>query len=312
MSLLSALGQRLLHLVPVLIGISVVSFLLVQLSPGDPVRLLLGDRATAEAVAAVRERYGLDQPLLGQYLTYVGNLLQGDLGRSIRFQLPVGELILDFLPATLFLIAYVVAISVPATILLAIAAARSEGGWVDQAIRLFAVIGMTFPVFWLALMMSRFFGVELGWFPVSGYGEGFVDHLHHLFLPAVSTSAWLIPLLLRNLRAALIEEMGADHVTASRSKGFGEGYIFRRHVLPNSILPTLNLLGLMISFLIGGSVVVEIVYAVPGLGSLMVGSVLGRDYYVIQGLTLVYALATVIVTLTVDILSTLIDPRVKL
>jgi peptide/nickel transport system permease protein len=312
MPLFSALGQRLIQLIPVLIGISIVSFLLVQLSPGDPVRMLLGDRATEEAVAQLRERYGLDRPLFEQYFIYISNLLQGDLGRSVRYHLPVGQLILNFLPATVFLIAYVVAISVPATVVLAIIAARNRGRWPDQLIRSLAVVGMTLPVFWVALMMSRLFGVELGWFPVSGYGDSFLDHLHHLFLPAVSTSAWLIPLLLRNLRAALIEQTEADYVTASRSKGLPEGYIFRRHVLANSILPTLNLLGVMIAFLIGSSVVVEIVYAVPGLGTLMVGSVIGRDYYVIQGLTLVYALATVIVSLTVDILSTLVDPRVQL
>ncbi len=171
---------------------------------------------------------------------------------------------------------------------------------------------MTIPVFWLALMMARLFGVELGWFPVSGFGRSFAEHLHHLFLPAVSTAVWLVPLLFRNLRAALIEQMESDHVTASRAKGLPEGYIFRRHVLPNSILPTLHLLGVMIAFLIGGSVVVEIVYAVPGLGALMVGSVIGRDYYVVQGLTLVYAAGTVLVTLAVDLATAALDPRVKL
>ncbi|WP_119461221.1 ABC transporter permease [Rhodospirillaceae bacterium SYSU D60014] len=312
MSRLSVIGQRLLHLIPVLIGISVISFLLVKLSPGDPIRMLLGDRATEEAVSMVRERYGLDRPLLEQYLVYIGNLLQGDLGRSIRYRLPVGELILDFLPRTLFLVLYVMCLSVPATVLLAIAAARNQGGWIDQSIRVLSVCGMTIPVFWLAVMLSRFFGVELGWFPVSGYGETFIEHLHHLFLPAVSTAVWLVPLLVRNLRAAILEQMEADYVTASRSKGLPEGYIFRRHIFLNSVLPTLHLLGVMVAFLIGSSVVVEIVYAVPGLGALMISSVIGRDYYVVQGLTLVYALGTVLVTLTVDVISTLVDPRVKL
>lgn len=312
MSLLSILGQRLLQLVVVLFGISMVSFLLVQLSPGDPVRLLLGERATAEAVAELRQRYGLDAPLPEQYFAYVANVFRGEFGQSIRYRTPVGELILDFLPATLFLVAYVVAISVPLTIALSIVAARNRGKWPDHLIRGFAVLGMTFPVFWLALMMSRLFGVELGWFPVSGYGDTFVEHLHHLFLPAVCTAVWLVPLLLRSLRASMIEATEADYVTASRSKGLPEGYIFRRHVLANSALPTLNLLGVMTAYLIGSSVVVELIYAVPGLGTLMVGSVISRDYYVIQGLTLVYAIATVTVTMTVDILSALIDPRVKL
>ena len=312
MARFSVIGMRLLHLIPVLIGISVISFLLVKLSPGDPIRMLLGDRATEEAIVAVRERYGLDRPILEQYLVYLGNLVQGDLGQSIRYRLPVSELILTFLPRTLFLVAYVICISVPAAFLLAIAAARHHGGWIDQTIRIASVCGMSIPVFWLGVMLSRFFGVELGWFPVSGYGETFVEHLHHLFLPAVTTAAWLVPLLVRNLRAAILEQMEADYVTASRSRGLPEGYIFRRHILMNSVLPTLHLLGVMIAFLVGSSVVVEMVYAVPGLGALMIGSVIGRDYLVVQALTLVYALATVIVTLAVDLVSALIDPRVKL
>lgn len=311
MSRLAYVGHRLLHLVPVLVGISIISFLLIKLSPGDPIRLLLGDRATEDAVAAVRERYGLDRPLIEQYLVYLGNLFEGDLGRSIRFRLPVGDLILQFLPRTLFLIGYVLALAVPATVVLAVLAARHQGRAVDQAIRIASVAGMTIPVFWLGLMLARLFGVELGWFPVGGYGRTFAEHLHHLFLPAVSTAIWLVPLLVRNLRGAIIEQMQADYVTALRAKGLPEGRIFRRHILRNAMLPTLHLLGVMTAFLMGGTVVVEIVYAVPGLGSLMVGSVIGRDYYVVQGLTLVYALATVFVTLTVDLLSFLIDPRVE-
>ncbi len=312
MAFVTAIGRRFVSIIPVLFGISVVSFLLVHLAPGDPVRLLLGDRATDEAVQAMRERLGLNDGLLQQYLAYMGNILHGDLGYSLRFQKPVAELILQFLPPTLFLIAYVMVISVPLTVLLSVIAARHRNRWPDQLIRSIAVIGMAFPVFWLALMLSRLFGVELQWFPVSGYGEGFTGHLRHLFLPAVSTSVWLVPLLLRNLRATLIKEMDADYVTAGRSKGLSENGLFIHHILMNSLLPTLNLLGVMLAFLIGSSVVVEIVYAVPGIGTLMVNSVLGRDFYVIQGLTLVYAIFTVLVTLAVDLLSSLIDPRVKL
>ena len=312
MSRIQAILIRLLHLVPVLIGITVVSFLLVKLAPGDPVRLMMGDRASEEAVAAVRTQLGFDLPLWRQFLLYVGNLLHGDLGDSIRYRMPVTDLILSVMPRTLFLVSYVLCLAVPATILLAVLAARNAGSWIDQAIRVFSVVGMTVPVFWLGVMLARFFGLELKWFPVAGYGDSFLEHLHHLFLPALSTAIWLVPLLVRNLRSSLLEQMRADYVIASRSKGLPEGYIFRRHVLVNSALPTLHLLGVMVAFLIGGSVIVELVYAVPGLGGLMIGAVLGRDYNVIQGLTLFYALATVLVTLTVDILSTLIDPRIKL
>jgi peptide/nickel transport system permease protein len=311
MSWLRYILWRLIQLVPVLIGISIVAFLLVKLSPGDPIRLMLGPRATEEAIAALRERYGLERPLLEQYFVYMQNLIEGDLGRSIRFRVPVIQLIAEYLPRTLFLIGYVLALAVPTTVVLAIVAARRPDGWADRAIRGLSLLGMTVPVFWLALMLARLFGVELGWFPVSGFGRTFAEHLHHLFLPAVSTAVWLVPLLFRNLRAALIDEMASDHITASRAKGLPESYIFRRHILPNSLLPTLHLLGVMIAFLIGGSVVVEIVYAVPGLGALMVGSVIGRDYYVVQGLTLVYAAGTVIVTLMVDLASAALDPRVR-
>lgn len=306
------IGRRILQLIPVLLGISIVSFLLVHLSPGDPIRLLLGDRATDATVAAVRAHYGLNKPLFEQYFIYIWNLLQGDLGRSIRFQLPVGPLILDFMPKTLFLTAYVLCISLPAAVVLASLAAHHQGRWMDQVIRFFAVCGMTIPVFWLAIMLLRCFSVNLGWFPASGYGQTFLGHVHHLFLPAISTAVWLVPLLLRNLRAAILEQMQADYATASHAKGLPERYIFTRHVLKNSILPTLHLLGVMVAFLIAGSVVVEVVYAIPGLGLLMVNSILARDYYVVQGLTLCYALFTVLVTLGIDILSTLIDPRVTL
>lgn len=309
MNLADFIGRRLLQTVPVLIGISLVSFLLIILIPGDPARLVLGARATEDAVAALRHDWGLDRPMLAQYASYIGNILTGDLGDSMKFRVPVLDLILQYLPRTLFLIGYVLVLTLPATVVMAVVAAQNEGRWPDQLIRFVSVLGMTIPVFWLAVLFARFFGITLGWFPVSGYGEGYADHLHHLFLPAVSTALWLVPLLTRNLRTALIEQMEADYVAASRAKGLPESHIFRRHILANSILPTLNLLGVMIAFMIGGSVVVEMVYAVPGLGALMIGSVLGRDYFVIQGLTLVYALATVLVTLIIDLLTNIIDPR---
>ena len=170
---------------------------------------------------------------------------------------------------------------------------------------------MTIPVFWLAVLMLRLFSIDLGWFPVGGYGEGFIEHLRHLFLPAVSTSIWLVPALVRNLRAAIIEESSADYVTASRAKGLPERYIFSQHVLRNASLPTINLLGVMVVWLIGGTVIVELVYALPGLGTLMFNAILARDYVVIQGLTLFYALSTVSITLLTDLISAMIDPRIE-
>jgi peptide/nickel transport system permease protein len=312
MNSLRVIPQRLLQLIPVLFGISVITFVLLQLTPGDPIRLLVGDRATPEVIAAVRAQYGLDLPAWEQYFVYMSNVLQGDLGNSIPYQRPVTELILNFLPPTIFLIGYVIFLTIPTTVILAILAVRNEGGIVDQFINQLTILGLTIPVFWLGIIMARLFGVDLGWFPVTGYGKDFLGHLHHLFLPALSTSIWLVPVLLRNLRAAIIEEMKADYVTASRAKGLPNRYIFTHHILKNSILPTLNLFGVMIAYLIGGSIVVETVYAVPGVGKLIINSILGRDYFVVQGITLFYAIATISVTLVVDLLSAMIDPRVEL
>lgn len=311
MRLPALIARRLVQLVGVLLGISLITFLLVQLMPGDPARLLAGDRASPETLMAIRARYGLDLPLWRQFLTYLGNLAQGDIGLSIRYQRPVAELVMQFMWPTLFLTGYVICLAVPITVLLAILSARRPGGTTDHLIRLIGILGLAIPVFWLGIMLSRLFGVSLGWFPVSGYGSGFLGHLHHLFLPAISTAIWVIPILTQSLRAALIERASADFVTAARAQGASEREVFWKTVLPNSVLPTLNLLGVLVAFLIGGAIIVETVYVVPGLGTLMVGAILGRDYYVVQGLTLVFAVATVAVTLLVDLLSALIDPRVR-
>lgn len=312
MNFLSTIARRLLQLAAVLAGVAIITFLLLRLAPGDPARLLAGERASAETIAAIRQQYGLDLPLWQQFFVYVQNLLGGDIGRSLRFQQPVADLIVRFMWPTLFLAGYVVCLAVPPTVVLAIASARRPGGLSDQVIRMIGIVGLAIPVFWLGIMMSRLFGVTLRWFPVSGYGTGFVDHLYHLFLPALSTAIWLVPVLTQSLRAALIDRTGADFVTAARAQGASEREIFWKTVLPNSVVPTLNLLGVMVAFMLGGAIIVETVYAVPGLGSLMIGALLGRDYYVVQGLTLVFALATVLVTLAVDITTALIDPRVRL
>lgn len=301
---------RLLQSVPVLLGVSIITFVLMAATPGDPIRLLIGDRATPETIQAVRDRYGLDEPVLAQYFTYLGNLLQGDLGASLRYRVPVSELIAQHYPVTLFLVMYTIVLTLPPVIILSVLSARNPNGFADQFIRILGVMGLAVPVFWLALLFARFFGVTLGWFPVSGYGETFPEHLRHLFLPALSTTIWVVPILVRTLRAALLDEMNRDYVLTGMSKGLGERQVFRTHVFPNSVLPTVNLFAVIVAYLLGGSVIVETVYAVPGMGKLMVDSILARDYFIVQGATLVFALTTILVMLAVDIISAIIDPRV--
>ncbi|MEA2782214.1 MAG: peptide/nickel transport system permease protein [Rhodospirillaceae bacterium] len=304
--------RRPLQLLPVLIGISFVTFVLVQLTPGDPIRIMLGPRATESAIAAVRARYGLDQPLLVQYGYYMLNLLRADFGQSLAFRTSVIDVILQRLLPTVFLLAYGLAMSILLTLGLAIAAARSRGRWADQAVRLFCVSALGLPSFWLGLMLIILFSLRLGLFPVSGFGRGFTDNLWHLFLPALTITIAVSPILTRNLRATLISQMGADYAVAGRSKGLTDRYVFFRHVFWNSLLPTISLLGIVVSFLIGGTVVVETVFNVPGLGQLMVRAVLTRDYFVVQGVTLFFAVGVVITNFVVDMISVALDPRVKL
>ncbi len=303
---------RPLQLIPVLFGVSLVTFILVRSIPGDPVRVLLGPRARQDIIAAVREQYGLDEPLLLQYVYFVINLFQGEMGRSIIYRAPVLELIVERLAPTLFLLAYALVLSVGVALLLGVTAARHRGHFQDHIIRLFCTIGLGLPAFWLGIILIMVFSVGLGWFPVSGYGETFFEHLHHLFLPALTVAIALAPVLTRNLRATLIEQSEADYVQAARARGMSERALFLKHVLPNSLVPTVNLLGVTFSWLIGGTVLVESVFSIPGMGQLMVASIFSRDYLLIQGITLAFAVGIIITNFAVDIANAILDPRIKL
>ncbi|HXV25927.1 MAG TPA: ABC transporter permease [Alphaproteobacteria bacterium] len=303
---------RPIQLIPVLLGVSVISFIMVQSIPGDPVRILLGTRATVEVIAKVRAQYGLDEPLWVQYLLFLKNLAQGEFGRSIIFKTPVLDLVGTRIAPTVFLLAYGVLLAVLLALSLAVLSARRRGALPDHLIRLYSTAGLGLPSFWLGIVLLILFSVRLGLFPVSGWGEGFLGHLHYLFLPALSIALALSPILIRNLRASLIVEMESDHVVAARSRGVPEGRIFVRHVLPNALIPTVTLLGVNIGWLIGGTVVVEQVFSVPGLGSLMVSSIFARDYLVVQAITLAFAAAVILTNFVVDIVIVALDPRISL
>ncbi|MDH3664004.1 MAG: ABC transporter permease [Alphaproteobacteria bacterium] len=303
---------RPLQLIPVLFGVSLVTFILVRSIPGDPVRVLLGPRARPDIIAAVREQYGLEEPLLLQYVYFVINLFQGEMGRSIIYRAPVLEVIAERLAPTLFLLAYALVLSVGVALLLGVTAARYRGRAQDHIIRLFCTVGLGLPAFWLGIILIMVFSVGLGWFPVSGYGETFLEHLHHLFLPALTVAIALAPVLTRNLRATLIEQSEADYVQAARARGMSERVLFLKHVLPNSLVPTVNLLGVTFSWLIGGTVLVESVFSIPGMGQLMVASIFSRDYLLIQGITLAFAMGIIITNFAVDIANAVLDPRIKM
>ena len=303
---------RPIQLLPVLIGISVVTFVLVRSIPGDPVRVMLGPRGSDEVVARIRAQFGLDEPLWVQYFYFVKNLLRGEMGQSILYKVDVLKLVSTRIEPTLVLVLGSVLLALMITVPLATIAARHRGRLADHLIRIVSTAGLGFPAFWLGLMLILLFSVKLGLFPVTGYGTAWLEKLHHMVLPCLTIALALSAVLTRNLRASILAELNSDQATAARARGLPERVVFWRHVMPNSLIPTINLLAVNIGWLIGGTVVVETVFAIPGMGQLLVRSIFVRDYMVVQSVAMVFACATVLVNFLADVLTVAIDPRVKL
>ena len=299
--------RRLLQIIPLFLAVMVLIFTLVHLIPGDPVSTLLGDRATPDIVARANRELGLDRPLLVQFGLFVSGVLHGNLGESINLKVPVLRLIGERLPVTLFLTVYAAVLGV----LLAVLAAARRNTWTDALIRGVFQFGLSLPVFYLGLQLLTLLGARLGWFPIGGYGEGFGGHLYTLFLPALSLGVNLAAILLRTLRSSVIEVLTAEYVEFARAKGLRSRVIMTRHVLRNALIGTVTLLGLNIGALIGGAVITETVFAIPGVGRLMVDAIFARDYPVVQGLTLVFALLVSLVFLATDLLHARLDPRAE-
>lgn len=303
---------RPLQFLPVLFGISVITFVLVRLIPGDPARNILGTRATPAALASIRAQYGLDQPMWLQYFYFIKNLGNGEMGKSILYKIDVLPLISTRIEPTIALVVSSVILSILIAVPMSAIAARNVGRAPDHIVRVVSTFGIGFPPFWLGLMMIILFSVQLGVLPVSGYGSTIGEKIAHLVLPALTVALSLSTVLTRSLRAAMIESLKSDVATAARARGMPEGIVFWRHVVPNSLVPSINLLAVNIGWLIGGTVVVESVFALPGMGQLLVRAIFSRDYMVVQGVAMVFACATVLVNFFADIVTVAVDPRVKL
>lgn len=285
---------------------------MIHLIPGDPATIMLGQRATPESVEKLTERMGLDKPLVTQYVTYLKNLLQGNMGDSIIIAQPVKLLIGERIGTTFFLVFYATVLSLLFSIPIALWSAVKKDGWIDSTFRGTSILGISMPSFWVAILLMLLFSIKLRLFPVSGYGKTFLDHLHHLFLPALTISISLSPVLVRPLRSKIISVLTSDFVEAARARGLRESNIMFKHVLRNAIIGTVTILGVNIGWLLGGTVVLETVFSVPGLGELLINSILSRDYPVLQGLVLTFALLVIIVNLLTDFIYTIVDPRVNL
>jgi len=310
MQFLAYILSRLVQMVPVLFLVVLIAFLAMELVPGDPIMLMLGGRANATMLAALHEEFGLDRPVVTRFISFIVNALQGDLGTSIIQRQPVSVIVGERIDKTLFVIVYGAVLAVLVALPLAIIAAMKHNRPADHIIRLGGMVGLSMPPFWLGLLLILLFGLGLGWFPIGGYGEGFFGHLWHLFLPSLTIALFLSPILVASLRAAMLDVMGEDYIEVARSKGLSPRRIMFKHVLRNALIPAITVLSINVGWLLSGAVIVEYVFSIPGMGSLLVRSVGSRDYPVIQGLTVVFALFVMLVNLMADISYMLVDRRV--
>ncbi len=297
---------RLLQTLPIAVGVTLVTFLILHLTPEDPARIMLGPYATEEAMSAIRKQYGLDQPLPVQYVTWLGNILRGDLGISIRYNRPVLELIRDRVLPTLVLTLSGLGIALFVGSILGILAALRQNSWVDYLCTVQAMLWISIPSFWLGILFIYFFGLQLRWVPIAGMG-GFIS----LILPALTVGLQEEAWYARPMRAEMLGVLNEGYITAARAKGLQYWRGIFKHALPNVMIPMVTMLALRLPWVIGGSVVVEVVFAWGGMGSLLVNSVLARDYPVVQGILLMIAMTVVLANLFADLVYTLIDPRIR-
>lgn len=308
------LGRRLLATVPVLLIVSVLVFLMLRLTPGDPAAVLAGDAASTEQIARIREGLGLDKSVVEQYFIWFGHLLTGDLGQSYYYKTPVTTLIGQRLEPTLSLATLTIVAAVLVAVPLGVLAAWRFGGWLDRALMGFSVLGFSVPVFVTAYLLIWLVSLKLGWLPVQGYkrlSEGVGPWAYHLALPAITLSVIYIALIARVTRAAVLETLGEDYVRTARAKGLPESQVLLRHALANAAVPIVTIIGIGIALLIGGVVVTESVYAIPGLGRLTVDAVLARDFPTIQGVILFFSAAYVLINLLIDLSYVFFDPRIR-
>jgi peptide/nickel transport system permease protein len=308
------LAGRLLALVPVLLVVAVVVFLVARLTPGDPVRVLMGEDARPEQVEALRRHFGLDAPLPVQFGAWLLRAARGDLGRSLFNRLPVTRTIWQHVGPTAMLATLALSVALLIGLPLGILAAVYRGSWLDQASLGLVMLGAAVPTFWLGLSLIVVFAVNLGWLPSSGFrppSEGLGLSLRYLLLPALALGIPSSALIIRFVRGSMLDVIAQDYVRTARAKGLAERAVIFRHALRTALVPILTVVGLTFAALMGGAVVTETVFSIPGLGQLVVSSVLRRDYPVIQGVTLVVATSYVLINLLVDVLYVAVDPRVK-
>jgi peptide/nickel transport system permease protein len=312
--MLSYIFRRVLATLPVMAIVALFVFSLLYIAPGDPAVVIAGDQASPADVERIRQSLGLDQPFLVRFAAWLGHILQGDLGTSIFTNLPVTKMIAQRLEPTLSLMAITLILTIVVAVPLGVVAAWKAGSLVDRAIMAFAVFGFSLPVFVVGYVLAYVFALELEWLPVQGYtplAQGFWPWLENLILPSIALGCVYIALIARITRAAMLEVLQQDYIRTARAKGLGQGGILFVHALKNAAVPIVTVIGIGIALLIGGAVVTESVFAIPGLGRLTIDAILRRDYPVIQGIVLLFSFVYVLVNLMIDLTYTLLDPRIR-
>jgi len=309
--MIAYVARRLLYMIPVLFMISIFIFFLLRLVPGDPAAVILGDKATDQAIEALRKELSLDKPLTIQYVTFIKNAMSGDLGDSIRLNQPVTTIMLQRIVPTLFLTVYATLLAMLIAVPLATIGALNQGKWPDFIVRAFTMIAIAMPSFWIGVMLLQFFAVKLRLLPVGGFGHGFLGHTESLLLPALALALSISSVLIRNLRTALLDTLDADFIRTARAKGLSARNVYIGHALRTSLLSTITILGVNVAYLVGGAAVTETIFAIPGVGQLIVQAIFDRDYPIIQGATLVFGLLVLCINLITDLSYAFLDPRVK-
>ncbi|HHW73906.1 MAG TPA: ABC transporter permease [Firmicutes bacterium] len=307
--------KRLLALIPVLIGVSILVFLILHLTPGDPALIMLGPKATKPALEALRHQLGLDLPLYKQYFQWIANILKGDWGRSIQLKREVLPLVLTRFKATAILTVFAAFVAVTFGLLAGIVSATKQYSLWDRLLMFLALVGFCLPVFWLGLVLQVFFGLKLGWLPVSGMSPpgqaGLGSVFKFLILPGFSLAVGTMAEIARMTRSSMLEVIRQDYIRTARAKGLTERVVTYSHALRNALIPVVTVVGMQIGFLLSGAVLVEIIFAWPGIGSLMVNGILARDFPLVQGTILFVATIYVFVNLVVDLIYALLDPRIS-
>ena len=308
------IGRRLLSTIPVLLIVAVLVFLMLRLTPGDPASIIAGPSATDQDIADIRQKLGLDQPLIVQFSHWVGGMLGGNFGESFFYKKTVAELIGDRIEPTLSLAALTLLMATVIAVPLGTIAAWKQNSWIDRGVMAFSVAGFSVPVFVIGYLMIALFSIQLGWFPVQGYqrvAEGVGGWLHRLILPALTLSVIYVALIARMTRTSVLEVLNEDYVRTARAKGLPNLKVLMFHALRNAAVPIVTVIGIGIALLIGGVVVTESVYNIPGLGRLTVDAVLARDYPTVQAVILLFSVAYVLINLVIDLLYTVLDPRIR-